>query len=242
LYLICLFYFIEEKYITLSCSFRSLLDVLCVDRGRGGLVLLKEPIHAAIDALLQSPERLVAQCPLSLVDVVVASHAAHDDGLAGESRCLAKNTGNHLADVAEGDTKLTIEVPVGLCSLVVARGVPDGAGKVPEVNRSVVCNKEGLTIDTLVVEGDCRRRGGGKKELRGEKMGVGDVADIGKIEKILVGTNLDCVLAALVGIEDACEGLDVTLAKDASWANRGCKEFGVVLAVGLDNDFLGLSL
>jgi hypothetical protein len=204
--------------------------------------LFKEPVHAAIDAFLQSPERLVAQGPLSLIDVVVASHAAHDDGLASESRCLAKNAGNHLADIAEGNTELAVEVPVRLGSLVVAGGVPNGAGKIPEVNRGVVCDEEGLAVDALVIEGNGGRSGGGEEELGSEEMGVGDIADIGEVEEVLIGANLDCVLATLVGVEDACEGLDVTLTKDAGWANGGCKELGIVLAVGLENDFLSLSL
>lgn len=120
--------------------------------------------------------------------------------------------------------------------------MPDGAGEIPEVNRGVVCDEEGLAVDALVIKGDGGRSGGGEEELCGEEMGVGDVTDIGEVEEVLVGTNLDCVLAALVGIENACEGLDVTLAKDAGWANGGCKELGVVLTVGLDNDFLSLSL
>jgi hypothetical protein len=120
--------------------------------------------------------------------------------------------------------------------------VPDSAGKVPEVDGSVVCNEEGLAVDALVIERDGGGSGGGEEELRSEEMGVGDVADVGKVEEVLVGANLDRVLAALVGVEDTSESLDVTLAEDTSWANRGCKELGVVLAVGLENDFLSLSL
>ena len=71
---------------------------------------------------------------------------------------------------------------------------------------------------------------------------MGDVADIGEVEEVLVGADLDRVLAALVGVENARESLDVALAEDTSWANRGCEELRVVLAVGLENNFLSLSL
>lgn len=236
-------YLIKEKKTPLTCSFRSLLDGLRLDRGgSGGLILLKEPVHTTINTLLQGPERLVAQCSLGLVDVVVAGHAAHDDGLSGESGCLSENAGNHLADIAKGDTELTVEVPVGLSSLVVTSGMPDGTGKVPEVNRSVICDEEGLAVDALVIEGNGGRSSGGQEELRGEEMGVGDVADVSEVEEVLVSSNLDCVLATLVGVEDTCEGLDIALAEDASWTDGGCEELGVVLAVGLENDFLSLSL
>ena len=120
--------------------------------------------------------------------------------------------------------------------------MPDSAGKVPEVDGGVVCNEESLAVDALVIEGNGRGSGGSKEELRSEEMGVGDVADVGKVEEVLVGANLDRVLAALVGVEDTGESLDVALAEDTSWANRGCEELRVVLAIGLENNFLGLGL
>jgi hypothetical protein len=57
---------------------------------------------------------------------------------------------------------------------------------------------------------------------------MGDIANVGEIEEVLVGADLDCVLAALVGVHDACEGLDVALTKDTSGTNGGCEELVVV--------------
>lgn len=123
-----------------------------------------------------------------------------------------------------------------------AGSVPDGAGEVPEVDGLVVCDEEGLTIDALVVEGDSGGGGSGEKELGGEEVGVGNVANIGEVKEVLVVADLDVVLAALVDVEDAGEGLDVTLTKDAGGADGASEELGVILAIRLEYELFGSSL
>lgn len=147
-----------------SYSFLSLLVRLRLGSGSGSsrLVLLEEPVHATIDALLQRPDRLVAQSTFGLVDVVVAGHAAHNDRLASECGCLSENVGENLTDIADGDADLTVETPIALCTLIIAGGTPDSTGKVPEVHRCVVCDEESLAVDTLVIKGDSGRGSGGE--------------------------------------------------------------------------------
>lgn len=219
-----LFYLIKEVTHLLIVS--HVTRILRLDSS--SLILLKEPVHTAVDTLLQSPQGLVAQGTLGLVDVVVAGHAAHDDGLAGEGGCLAKDAGKDLADVSKGDAELAVETPVTLSALIPAGSVPNGASEVPEVNGSVVCDEEGLAVDALMVEGYGGRSRSGEEELCGKEVGMGDIAHVSEIEEVLVGADLDCVLAALVGVHDACEGLDVALTKDTSRTNGGCKELVVV--------------
>jgi hypothetical protein len=66
-----------------------------------------------------------------------------------------------------------------------------------------------------MVKGLGGRLVGGQEELGGEEMGVGDVADVGEVEEVKVVADLDLVLAALVGVIETGEGLDVALAEDA---------------------------
>jgi hypothetical protein len=79
-----------------------------------------------------------------------------------------------------------------------------------------------------MVEGYGGRGRGGEEELCGKEMGMGNITNVGEIEEVLIGTDLDCVLAALVGVHDACESLDVALTKDTSGADGGCEELVVV--------------
>jgi hypothetical protein len=71
---------------------------------------------------------------------------------------------------------------------------------------------------------------------------MGDVADIGEVEEVLVGADLNCVLAALVGVENACKSLDVAFAKDTSGTDGGSEKLAALLAVGFENDLLCLCL
>lgn len=123
-----------------------------------------------------------------------------------------------------------------------AGGVPDGAGKVPEVDGLVICDEEGLAVDALVVEGDSGGGGGDEEELGGEEVRVGDVANVGEVEEVLVVADLDVVLAALVDVEDACEGLDVALTKDTGGADGASEELGVILAIRLEDELFSSSL
>lgn len=71
---------------------------------------------------------------------------------------------------------------------------------------------------------------------------MGDVADIGEVEEVLVGADLDRVLAALVGVENARESLDVAFAKDTGGTDGSREKLAALLAVGLENDLLCLCL
>jgi hypothetical protein len=133
-------------------------------------------------------------------------------------------------------------VPGALGSRPVARGVVDGAGKVPEVDGAVVGDDEGLAVDLLVVEGRGGGPGGGDEAVGGEEVGMGDVADVGEVEEVGVVADLDLVLSGLVGLMEAGECLGIALAKDTSGADGGCKEAVGLLSVGVEDDLFCGSL
>lgn len=93
-----------------------------------------------------------------------------------------------------------------------------------------------------MVEGDSGGGGSGEEELGGEEVGVSDVANVGEVKEVLVIADLDVVLAALVDVEDAGEGLDVTLTKDASGADGASEELGVILTICLEDELFSSSL
>lgn len=203
------------------------------------LLLLQEPADAAGDALLQGPQRLVAQDALGLGDVVVARHGGHDGAVAGKRGGLADDAEEDLAAEAQGGAEAAGEGPDALGAGVVAGGAPDGAGKVPEVAGLVVCDEEGLAVDLFVVEGRDGGGGGGEEGVGGEEVGVGDVADVGEVEEVEVVAELDVGLAGAEGAQQAGEDLDVALAEDAGGADGGGEEVGGGLAVGVEDELLG---
>lgn len=71
---------------------------------------------------------------------------------------------------------------------------------------------------------------------------MGDVANVGEVEDVGAVTDLDVGLAAVIGFEEAGEGLDIALAEDAGRADGGGEKLGGLLAVGLENEFLGSGL
>ena len=93
-----------------------------------------------------------------------------------------------------------------------------------------------------MVEGHGGRLGGGQEEPGGKQVGVGDVADVGEVEEVEVVADLDLVLTGLVGVVEASESLDVSLAKDARGTNGGGQELVGFLTVGLDDQLLGVGL
>ena len=207
--------------------------------GGGLLLLVEEPLDAPGDALLQGPAGLVAQDAAGLGDVEVARHARHGDLLLVEGGRLADDVAANLAQDAEDTADGLAEVPGAVGAGAVAGGGEDGAGKVPEVDRGVVGDEEGLAVDLFVVEGRGRGGGGGEEEAGGQEVGVGDVADVGEVEEVEVVANLDLVLAVVVGAEEAGEGLAVGLAKDAGGADGAGQELGGLGAVGLEDGLFG---
>lgn len=71
---------------------------------------------------------------------------------------------------------------------------------------------------------------------------MGDVADVGEVEEVLVVADLDVGLAATVGAEQSREQLGVTLAEDARGANGASEELGGFFAVGLEDELFSSSL
>lgn len=185
-------------------------------------LLLQEPGHAALHALLQRPQRLVPEHPLGLGDVEVARLAGDGDLCLGEGGRALQHGAEDLAQHAEHAADLLAQRPDALVARLVPRGGEDGARKVPEVDGGVVGDEEDLAVDALVVERDGGRGSGGEEQARGEEVGVGDVADVGEVEEIGVVADLDLVLSGLVGVVEAGEGLDVALAEDGRGAD-GCR-------------------
>lgn len=192
-------------------------------------LLLEEPRHAPVDALLQRPQGHVVEDPLGLGDVVVPRHGGHGDLLGGKGGLAAEDGGEDLAQEAEDVAEAGAHGPDARGALVVAGGAEDGAGEVPEVDGAVVGDEEGLAVDALVVERGRggRRPGGGEEALGGEEVAVGDVADVGEVEEVGVVADLDARVARLVGVVEAGEGLDVALAEDAGGSDRGGEEVRV---------------
>lgn len=120
-------------------------------------------------------------------------------------------------------------------TLVGAGGAPDGAGEVPKVDGAVVRDEEGLAVDLFVVEGRDGGGGGREEEAGGEEVGVGDVADVGEVEEVVVVAELDARLALAVDLDHLVRHHGVALAEDARGADGGCEEGVRVLAVCLED-------
>lgn len=87
-----------------------------------------------------------------------------------------------------------------------------------------------------MVEGYGGGGGADEKAVSSEEVGVGDVTDIGEVEKVVIVADLDVGLAVAVGSEHAGDELGVTFAKDACWADGGGEESVIVLTIGFDDD------
>lgn len=212
----------QKEFLVLYCSCRR----LC-------LLLVQGPLDRPPDALAQAHQRLVAEPPLRLGDVIVPRHAAVDDALAVKGGGLAHDAKGHLAQEAEHETQLARHFPDVLGALVAAGGAPDGAGEVPKVDRLAIRDEERLAVDALVVEGN--RLGLDRQEqgARGEEVRVGHVLDVGEVKHVGVGSDLHARPALLVNVDNVVDGLDVALAKDARRPDRGGEEVRVRLgAVG----------
>lgn len=204
------------------------------------LFVVEEPLDAAVDALLQGPLGLVAENHLGLCDVVVPRHGGQDGALLGKGRLLLDNRVEDFARHAEEQRCVARNLPDAGGAGLVAGGAPHGARKVPKVDGLVVCDEEDLAVDALVVEGRRGGGGGGEQQARGQEVRVGDVADVGKVKDVVVVAELHLALAGAVGVEQAGEGLDVALAKDAGGADRRGEQGGRGLgAVGLCDELLG---
>lgn len=210
--------------------------------GGGNLILLEEPAHASINALLHRPEGLVAKDRLGFCDVIVARHSRDGSAQLREGRFLLDDAEEDLGRHAEEGAHFAAELPDALGAGLVASSAPHGAGKVPEVYGGVVCDEEDLAVDSLVVERLCRGAQRGEQAVRSEQVGVRDVADICKVEEVVVVANLDIRLAAFVGAQKAGEVLDIAFAKDAGGADGRGQELVGVSAVSLNDELFSSSL
>lgn len=129
-----------------------------------------------------------------------------------------------------------------LLSTRTSRRIPNQPRKVPKVNRTIIGNNERFAVDFFVVERGCGRVVGGEQGARREEVGVGYVLDVGEIKEVVIVAHLVPVAALAVDVDDVEGGLDVAFAHDASWADGGCEELGVVDAVGVEDDLFGSSL
>lgn len=206
------------------------------------LILLEEPANTSINALLHCPQGLVAKHRLGLCDVVVASHAGDGSTQLGKGSRLLDDAEEDLRGHAEEGTHFAAEFPDAFGTLLVAGSAPHRTGKVPKVHGGVVCDEEDFAVDTLVVEGLRGSAESGEQAVGREQVGVGNVADVGKVEEVVVVANLDVGLAALVGAQQAREVLDVAFAKDAGGTERCCEQLVGVGAVGLDDELFSGSL
>lgn len=204
--------------------------------------MFEEPADTAVDAILERPEGSIVQDGLCLCNVIVASHGGDDGALLGEGGRLANDAKEDFRGSAHHDASFAGHGPDARGGSIAAGGSPDGTGKVPKVDGGVVGDEEGLSVDFFVVEGNGRGSRGGEEKASGEKVGVSNVADVGKVKQVHVVAQLDLGLAAAVGLEEASEGLHVAFAKDACGTDGRGEELGGFGAVGVEDEFFSGSL
>lgn len=106
-----------------------------------------------------------------------------------------------------------------------------------------VGDEEGLPVGALVVQGHRSRGaesvGRGQQGDGGEDVGVCGVADVGEVEEVGVGAELEGGLALGEGFHHAGDELEVAFAEDAGGADGGGEEVwgGRVTVVGQDEGF-----
>lgn len=129
-----------------------------------------------------------------------------------------------------------------LLSTRTPRRIPNQPREIPKVNGTIIGDNERLAVDFFVVERGGGGVVGGEEGARCEEVGVGYVLYVGEVEEVVVVAHLVPVAALAVEVDDVEGGLDVAFAYDAGRADGGCEEFGVVDAVGFEDDLFGSSL
>lgn len=211
---------------------------------RSVLLLLRErPVYCALDSVAQLDQRLVAEPPPRLGDVVVPRHAAVGDALAVEGGRLANDAKEDLTQQTEEQARFAGQGPRAAGPLVAAGGPPDSAGEVPKVDGLAVGDEEGLAVDALVVQGHRVAELGDEQGAGSQQVGVDHVFDVGEIEQVRVLADLHVVPALVVDVDQVIDGLDIAFAEDARGPNRGRQQLGRRLrAVGGQDNRLGLGL
>lgn len=172
---------------------------------RARLLLLRKPSNTSVDSLLQRPDGFVAEHRSGLCDVVVSRHGGDVGSLHRERGGLLDDAAedfraeaNELADFAADD-------PDTLGAGLVASSTPDGARKVPEVHRLVVCDEEGLAVNLFMIQRSGLGCGRGQQALGSEQVGVSDVADVRVVEDVVVVAELEVGLVGAIRAHEAGE-------------------------------------
>lgn len=188
--------------------------------------------HTATDAFLQRYDRPVAQSALRLVDVEVPRDASVRHALRGQRRLAFPQQPEYpLEHHGDEQAEVARQCPGGLRVGGVAHLGPAAAREVEEVDRLVVGDQEGFTVDALVLKGNgaagrgalvgCEERG------QCQVVRVRNVGDFGVVEEVLVVAQLELGLAAVVGGQHGREQLDVAGAEHGAGPDGGGEEVGV---------------
>lgn len=129
-----------------------------------------------------------------------------------------------------------------LLSTRTPRRVPNQPRKVPKVNGTIVGDEKRLAVDFFIIKRGCGGVIGGEQGARREEVGVGDVLHVGKVKEVVIVAHLVPVAAFAVDVDDVEGCLDVAFADDTGWADGCGQEFGVVDAIGVEDDLFGSSL
>ena len=151
---------------------------------------------------------------------MVFGHGAISDLLSREIRFLPQKPEDVLQYRPHGKCEILVQFPHLIQLSTIPRRVPDCSRKVPEIYGLAVCDEESFAVYALGVEGYGGEDAMSVEEgLRGEEMSIGDIANIGEVEQVLVGADLKLGLAFPVGADDGWQHLDIAFAEDASWSN-----------------------
>lgn len=199
-----------------------------------------EPCYRPLNPLLYGDDWFVPQPGLGLGDVIVSRHAAVPDFSSGQLWFLADQPHDPFRNVSNGQHQILGKFPHVLETLVRSGDLPDHAGEIPEVDGRVVGDEEGLAVDLLVVqwgsgEGGRVDQGAGK-----EAVSVGHVFNVGEVEEILVGTQLEAGLVVLEDIEQVRDQLNVGGAENGGRSNRAREQ--LVCSVRCEDESFSFSL
>lgn len=198
--------------------------------------LLHRQLHAPPYALLQTDDWPVPQPLLRLIDAKIPRHTRILNSLAIERRTLTQHRTNNLTQRPQHQPQVLWDPPHLVNPMRAPRRMPHQTAEVPEVSRAVVGDDEGLAVDALVVQRHSRRIVGEQQGVRGEQVAVGDVLNVCPIEKVIVVADLPVTAALEIDVDYVELRLHVAFAYDACGADGGGEEFGVVCAVGFEND------
>lgn len=100
-------------------------------------------------------------------------------------------------------------------ALLAPRSLPNRSREVPEVNRGVVRDEEGFAVYAFVGEGRGGQGGGVEECASGEQVCMRYVEDVGEVEEVLVGPQLETGFLRVVDVEYLGKYLDVTGSNDS---------------------------